>query len=315
MTAGVLPAVDKQLLHIETSLHWFLVGLADDDDRPVMRQFATWHQLPRLRARAEQRPLTSSACRFAVEQVRHGHRFLLWLRSRQTGLGDVTQTDIDTWHASHPNHEKQAVRAFLVWAMDHGHLPALELPRVQARPGEPLTQHRRLALLRRVLDDDSAPGRARVAACLVLLYAQPVSRIVRLTIDDITSRDGDVFIRLGDPPTPVPEPFATLLLQLLDNREAPPDCRWLFPGHRAGSGQPLTASTLAQAIRDLGVPTLTARTAALRQLVLQAPAPVVAAALGFHPVTAHRHRADAGGTWNRYAPGDHTRPGPDRADH
>jgi hypothetical protein len=44
----------------------------------------------------------------------------------------------------------------------------------------------------------------------------------------------------------------------------------------------------------------------LRQLVLQAPAPVVAQALGFHPVTAHRHAADAGGTWKSYAPGDHT---------
>ncbi|MEV4239175.1 MULTISPECIES: tyrosine-type recombinase/integrase [unclassified Nocardia] len=46
---------------------------------------------------------------------------------------------------------------------------------------------------------------------------------------------------------------------------------------------------------------------ALRQLVLQVPAPVIADALGIHYTTAHRHRDHVGGTWNRYAPGDHIR--------
>jgi hypothetical protein len=40
---------------------------------------------------------------------------------------------------------------------------------------------------------------------------------------------------------------------------------------------------------------------ALSQLVVQAPAPVVADALGFHQHTTARHVAIAGGTWNRYA--------------
>jgi hypothetical protein len=47
----------------------------------------------------------------------------------------------------------------------------------------------------------------------MLLYAQPASRLVRLTADDITHDDkGKVFIRLGDPPSPAPEPFASMLL-------------------------------------------------------------------------------------------------------
>ncbi len=40
--------------------------------------------------------------------------------------------------------------------------------------------------------------------------------------------------------------------------------------------------------------------AALHQLVLQAPAPVVAQTLSFHYTTTQRHHAAAGGTWNRY---------------
>jgi hypothetical protein len=54
----------------------------------------------------------------------------------------------------------------------------------------------------------------------MLLFAQPATRIVRLTIDDITrAADGGVFIRFGEPPTPVPEPFATLLLQATAQRD------------------------------------------------------------------------------------------------
>ena len=40
------------------------------------------------------------------------------------------------------------------------------------------------------------------------LYAQPLSRIHCLTVDDIIESDQELFIRLGDPPTPVPQPFA-----------------------------------------------------------------------------------------------------------
>ncbi|KJS61481.1 hypothetical protein [Streptomyces rubellomurinus] len=60
-------------------------------------------------------------------------------------------------------------------------------------------------------------------------------------------------------------------------------------------------------LRDLGGPAQRARTFAIRHLVLQAPAPVIAKALGYHDKTATRFVAEAGGTWSRYAPGDHQR--------
>jgi hypothetical protein len=55
-----------------------------------------------------------------------------------------------------------------------------------------------------------------------------------------------------------------------------------------------------QQFRALGVSATQTRTAASRQLVLQAPAPVVARALGYSPGTATQHVIAAGGTWNRY---------------
>ena len=146
--------------------------------------------------------------------------------------------------------------------------------------------------------------RTRVAGCLLLLYAQPVSRLARLTLDDIiTGGDGQVFIRLGDPPTPVPEPFAAMLIELAANRvnmntAANPGGQWLFPGQRVG--QPLMPIGLRRQLHELGIPLTQARTAAFRQLVLQAPPPVVARSLGFDYGTPTEHSIAAGGTWNRY---------------
>ena len=66
-----------------------------------------------------------------------------------------------------------------------------------------------------------------------------------------------------------------------------------------------TVATMAELLTGFGIPTRAALTAALRQLVLQAPAPVIAQALGYHHNTAHKHASQAAGPWARYAPGDH----------
>lgn len=82
------------------------------------------------------------------------------------------------------------------------------------------------------------------------------------------------------------------------NTASSPGSRWMFPGGRAG--QPLTPGALRQRFQALGLPTTPGRTSALRQLVLQAPAPVVAAALGYGHGTAEHHRQAAAGSWSRY---------------
>jgi hypothetical protein len=130
----------------------------------------------------------------------------------------------------------------------------------------------------------------------MLLYAQPLSRVIRLTADDVEGdSDGQVWLRLGDPPAPVPEPVAAMLTDLAVRR---PSGGWLFPGRNAG--QPTAYRTMHGHLRDLGLPMRAGRIAALRQLVLQAPAPVIADALGFHQTTTTRQLSAAGGTWNRY---------------
>lgn len=74
----------------------------------------------------------------------------------------------------------------------------------------------------------------------------------------------------------------------------------LFPGRQPG--QPMNPVSLQVQLRDIGVLSLRGRTSAIRQLVLQAPAPVIAEALGYHDKTATRLITGDGGTWSRYAP-------------
>ncbi|MET7481065.1 hypothetical protein ABZT17_43020 [Streptomyces sp. NPDC005648] len=80
---------------------------------------------------------------------------------------------------------------------------------------------------------------------------------------------------------------------------------WLFPGRRAG--QPARPDHLSALHGEIGVPVAAARGAAIRQQLLELPAPVVAKALNYHDKTTSRLLRETGGTWSRYAAGDHNR--------
>ncbi|WP_406000243.1 hypothetical protein [Streptomyces sp. NBC_00829] len=309
MQTGVLPPADRQLLLFQRWLTEKLPAVGDTDHRRLLGLFAAWHIQRRLRTLAGRGPLTSDQIRQARDKIRLATSFLNHLTQRGRGLADCTQADVDTWYAGGYT-ARRLTHAFLRWAMRSKHAPALVVPHRSTSNPAPIAQHQRLALLRQAVNREDVPCRDRVAAVFVLLYAQPLTRIVRLTTEDILHEDSEVLVRLGDPPSPVPEPFAGLMLAYLNERPntmtaTNPEARWLFPGRRAG--QPMTSDTLELRLRRLGFPTQRGRTAAIRHLVLQAPAPVIARMLGYHDETTAQLAAEAGGTWRHYAPGDHTR--------
>ncbi|MET7817955.1 hypothetical protein [Micromonospora zamorensis] len=294
---GILPPVDPSLADIESWLRHRLAQLSEHPHEQVLRQYALWHQLPRLRATAASRPLRSTAKPYATQQFTQAQLFLTWLHDNGIEPAALTQSQLDTWYAAHRVHQRYRVRGFLTWATSHGHLPCgLVVHQVTFKPGTTITQQRRLELLRHYLTDDAVALPARVAAVLILLYAQPLSRIHRLTRDDLLTIDGTPHLRLGDPPSPLPNPAAHLLHRLVD--EGGSGSQWLFPGRLPD--QPVAYATLHRRLRGSGFPLGEARISALRQLVLQAPAPVIADALGFHQTTTTRQHANAGATWSRY---------------
>jgi integrase len=281
VSCGVLPAVDKQLREFQAWLDRRLQALAGHPHVRLLRQFGLWHQLPRMRARAAAGPLRATARQYAQSRFLQAEAFLTWAADAGLQPAALAQADVDTWYATHLAHQRQAVRAFLVWAAGHGHIPGhLDIPRQAPSTGQAVTQQRRIGLLRRFATDTSIAIRPRAAACLLLLYAQPLSRILHLTAGDLVRDDaGQTWLRLGDPPSPVPPPFDALLHQLAASRHdhvpANHASSWLFPGRHAGQPASYRGGMLTQ-LRDLGLPMRTARISALRQLVLQVPAPVIA---------------------------------------
>lgn len=196
---------------------------------------------------------------------------------------------------------RYSARTFVVWAIKARRLPPVTFPRRKGGDSPILTQDERLALLRRFLHEPG-PTTTRIAAVLLLFYAQPLTRIARLRLQDITTADDITTLHLGG--DAVPGPVLPLLTQHLDGRRntntaANVDSPWLFPGYRPG--QPLDRSRLMNLVRDSGVHLLGGRNSALRQLVLDMPPAIAAQALGYSPQIAEAHARNAGTTWVTYA--------------
>src|SRR3546814_5996112 len=126
-------------------------------------------------------------------------------------------------------------------------------PRTHANPDE------HWALVRRMLHDEhSASVEDRVAACLVLLYAQPLAKIVALTVHDINTAEDGTYLRLGTEPLLLIPPLDALVTALpiakpFGAARTLADPPWLFPGQNAGQHQPPTS--LLGRLNRLGIPT------------------------------------------------------------
>jgi hypothetical protein len=334
VAVGSLPPVDRELVLFQQWLPDWLERIPDVAHRKVLNRYATWHVLRQLRTTAEQAPIGHYRHQNARQGLRTAAAFLVNLQAAGHTLETCDQAYLDRWFSLALQHQRQAVRRFLMWAVRTHAAPRLRLPTVIEKAASPISHQQRMHLIRRVHDGTGMDLTERVVGLLILLYAQPLTRIVRLTIDDITTDDGTtddgtkdsdealpldsqhrppgvaLAIRLGDPPAPIPAPFDQLVRDYLAARPnlttaTNRDSRWLFPGRRAG--QPLHPTSIRLRLQRLQIPNLDSRSRALREILLQAPPSVVAGMIGYAPSRAEAIAAEAGGTWKRYAPGDHSR--------
>lgn len=304
VASGALPDRDRHLARVELAIEEFIEG-AHPDDRQVLRTYATWRLLHRLRRKsADGRPTAGAAYRVR-DQTAEASRFLVWLRDHDTSLASLSQADLDAWLAQRPRSRRLLI-GFLTWAHDQRLAPKLELPWPPARdPVGLVADDQRWRVARRVLSDDTLEPRDRVAAALLLLYGQTAARITRLTRADIDDESGQVTLRLGKDHIVLPPPLDQLIQQLPERvpvgmaRRLATDDQWLFPGRRPG--QPMNPTTLGHRLRGLGIEPRAARNTALLQLGAELPSVVLADLLGIHIGTAERWAAAAGGRWTHYA--------------
>ncbi|MFG1879515.1 hypothetical protein ACGFIV_32245 [Sphaerisporangium sp. NPDC049003] len=306
IASGVLPPADRFLILFQQWLDGWLADV-DPDHRKVLQRFATWHILRRLRTAAARGPFGYGRNQSARNTLVKAADFCAWLDTRDRTLSTCTQADIDTFYAR-STETRPGAHMFLKWCLTNRVMPKLTIPTPRSQASAPISARQRLDLIRRLTEDDSLELRDRIVALLVLLFAQDVVKITRLTLDDIVGDGDQISIKLGTDPTPIPAPFDGLVVRYINNRPnlvtaTNPGSTLLFPGRRAG--QPMHPTTLRLRLAAAGIPNLTGRTAALRQLLLHAPAPIVAFLLGYAPSTTTRIAEETGDTYKHYAPGDH----------
>ena len=139
----------------------------------------------------------------------------------------------------------------------------------------------------------------------MLLYAQPASRIVRLTLGHVHASDNEVRLQLGREPVLLPEPLAGLARQVAATRKGhavigdPGTSPWLFPGGRPGRA--LSAFRMTERLNQLGIRPGQSRSAALFQLATDLPAGMLAKMLGIHIAVAVAWQRASSGDWTAYA--------------
>ena len=317
VASGVLPPVDRFLFLFEQWLTAWLAGVEDMEHRSLLTQFANWHVLRQLRDVAEHTSVGPYRNVNARCQLRRAAAFLHYLAASDRGLRDCGQADLERWFAIASRAERDQVRPFLTWAIRRHIVVGVHLPPTIRNGVAPITHQRRLELIRRIHDDDSIPLQDRVVGLLILLYAQPLIKITRLTVADLkiaeptpdpdadttACQEMEVRLRLGAEAVPIIPPFSNLLLAHVTRRSnqttaTNPASTLLFPGRRAG--QPIHPGSLRLRLQRLGIPNLNGRTRAIRDLLLQAPPAVIALLLGYDPGRAEVIAAEVGAVWSRY---------------
>jgi hypothetical protein len=295
-----LPPRDEQMARLERFTADMIDSRPDPEQRQILRRYATWHLLRRLRSRNHGRPVTGEQHNVVQQQVRGAVALFDWLDSRDLTLGTCGQAHLDEWLSGSGNFRSRDAGHFVRWAARQ-RLTPVTIPAVKWQgPVQALDDEARWEAARRLLHDNTVNARDRLAGLLVLLYAQPVARVTRLTTDHVTVSGTTVQIHLGPAPITLPEPVAGLARQLLDGKRghattgAAGPSPWLFPGGQPG--RPVSSGHLGQRLKDLGIHPGQARSTALFQLASELPAALLARMLGIH--------IDVATTWQRISAGD-----------
>lgn len=298
VAGNVLPRRYEYLAAFERWIGPAVAKVSDPDERRIIRRFAAWHQLRRLRARAERGNITIGQAQRARAGVRAAIALTASLRAHNTTLVTCSQRPIDRWITEGRGTNYNA-RPFLEWACRNGHAHDVEIPKPLRGPTTRIQDDQRWVLVRQLLHNDTISIEDRVAGLLLLLYGQPLSKVTCITRDQIDGEPGSVRLMLGTHPLDIPPPPDELLLRLAANRRGhaalahTDDHPWLFPG--GAPGLPLTPSHLMLRLQKYGIRARPARNIALLDLAAQMPAVVLSKLLGIpiNTATQWTHRTGA----------------------
>jgi hypothetical protein len=300
---GTLPARDELLTRLHRWITDTIAARANPDEQHLLRRYAIWHVLRRLRGRLNGADTTHHQSLAAKRNINAAVALLDRLANCGHTLATAQQAHLDQWLAD--DNARREAGNFIRWAR-RNKLTTLELPATRwTGPAAPIDTEARWERARRLLHDHTIDTEIRVAGLLVLLYAQQPATISRLTLDHLQTTPDTIRLRLGREPIVLPEPLAGLVRDLAGTRRghavigAPGTSPWLFPGGQPG--RPISAFQLTKRLRDLGLNPAQSRSTALFDLATELPAAILARMLGIHISVAAAWQRASAGDWTTYA--------------
>ena len=180
---GLLPHRDRDLARFQTWLDVRLGTTGPAWARRILERYGRWHHIPAIRRHLARGGRAQARVHLAKQEITEVGRLLAWLHEHDTTLADCTQAQLDRWITTGPS-TRSLIRPFLAWARHHRLAPTdVELARRHARTTPTVTDETRFGWLRRCLVGEADTLAYRVAAVLLLLYAQPLVRVASLRRD------------------------------------------------------------------------------------------------------------------------------------
>jgi len=297
---GVLPSRDEKLARFQS---WSVTArqrITTDEHRKVLARFIRWNLEKRLRSMS---PVTDSAFRRAKQTVTVTIDFCNWLADEHnTTIEHVTQAHIDLWQSTGPSTREHILR-FIRWAIQAKLIASdleVALHRRGIAPRMPVAQQN--AVIEQVAHQQTLHPRDRLAALLIIVFAQRAEDVAALTWDQITITADMVTIDLAglpiDLPPPLDEPVRTLAASNYNGQTAAhPNSRWVFRGYRPGMH--IAPNHLREHLRPV-LAALEARLGALNELTQTTPIAILAETLGYSPRTLEAHARTSASTYTRY---------------
>lgn len=306
-SSGVLPPYSPAIERIDP----WLVALVKGHPTvhaEILNRFARWQVMRRMRQHAANGTLTSSIVNGGRSHILAAARLLDWTHQQQTVVTALTQTELEDY-LSHRRGALGSLLTFLVWLTTSRTNTALSIThRPQQLPEVTMTDEARWRGVELLLNETTINSHSRVAGLFLLLFAQPLNKILRMTRDQVTDNDARVVVTFDTVPIELPPEVGALLLEHMRGYSPASyqvgDTDWLFPGRLPGRS--MHTESVRRVLVSHSIHPRQSRSTTLFALAGQIPTPVLADLLGISRNTATRWATLAARDWSSYVA--HRRP-------
>jgi len=296
----VLPSRDERLARFQAWVRIAQQRITNEEHRKVIARFIRWGLEKRLRS---MNPVTDSAFLHAKQTVTVTIEFCNWLAAEHdTTVEQLTQAHIDLWQSTGPT-TREHILPFIRWAIK-AKLVASDLEVTPHRRGTAprMSTEQQNAVIEQVVHQQTLHPRDRLAAILIIIFAQRAEDVASLTWGQITITADEVAIDLAGLPIDLPPPLDESVRALAASNyngqtAAHPNSPWVFRGHRPGMH--ITPTTLRNHLRPV-LAALEARLGTLNELTQTTPIAILAETLGYSAQTLEAHARASASTYGRY---------------